>query len=779
MVLDHVFMNRSLTKKTLGSLKKIGDKFLTKKNSNSSIRTIIHSADKLRDQRNYSQAALLYRKAVSIAPWRTDLIVQMANMYKDSGLYEEAQQAYNEALLQTPKDPDIYLQLGRTLIMMGRKQAGIEMLHRATSIAPDFNEALYELGKNGDGKAFAHYHDGFTAHGGVAAVRSLSADILALQSSLATLATKLPDVETWSAVPVERYESFRKLFDVAPLPSRNKRNIRIRIISLADSLCVEHLYKQIQSIREQTYQEWEAVFCGRSNTARAAIQQLSVADKRIQWIEQPPNVTETGIERLAATGAQEWILLLATGTILHEKALEWFATAADQRSHSIFCCDAEVSDPSSSAEDISSKLIARWSFDPDIILQKNIWGDTLFVNAITNTRYAASVDAHDTLSGRRSALILEAGNVGHLPLILTEIPEYEDSQKRLEGHYSAVKRYLLDKKENIEISTPESMQKNKFSHLNFKRKTKKTDEHISVIICTFNNATDCKNFIDSLDSKASDRKNISYIIVDNGTSREVDNITLSQLNNKESIKVLKIPGPFNWSHLNNTASEMVDDGIIVFANDDMIMTSYHWDDIIRSSLQDPSIGVLGVKLIYPDQTIQHAGIMFGWNNSVIHDGLFRESSSLSQLARWQMERRVSAVTGAFMCMKKEKFQKIGGFDAQSFAVSYNDVNLCLMMRQAGYAIRWSPYITVIHYESKSRGADHLVPEKRARDTMERETIYQKWGIDIFSQDSTVNPVWYDATVPFSLLRPVTASAAFKYLEIQGDDSNALSFSKET
>lgn len=742
------------------------DEISKKKRLIDEAKKITHRADQSRDQHDYLKAALLYRQALSMVPWRTDLIVQMANMFKDSGLCEEALQAYEEALRQTPRDPDIHLQVGRTLIMMGRKQAGIEMLHKALAIAPEFDEALYELGKNGVAGALARYHDGFVINDGVTAIRSLSADILGLHSSLVALAARLPDIETWSAVPVERYEIFRQLFDVVSVPCRSKSSIEIKIISLVDSLTIEQLYKQIESIQSQTYHKWVAIFCGRSDVARTAVKQLSIADGRFQWLEQPLDVTETRIERMAAAEARGWLLLLAEGTVLRERALEWFAASAGSRSCPIFCCDAEVFDRSGDAGATFSQILARWSFDPDIILQQNMWGDTLFVDAAVNAIHADSVDAQENLPGRRSALILEAGNIGHIPLVLVELPECKN-ELRLKEHYSAIQSYLVRKGKDIEVCLPKNKDSNQFSILDLKRKNTEVNEHISVIICTYNNAKDCKYFIESLDKKSSKTDNISYIIVDNGTNIEYDINILDSFINKENITILRMPGPFNWAYLNNRAAETVDDGIIVFANDDMLMVSDNWDDVIRAGLQDPSIGILGVKLLYPDQTIQHAGIMFGWNNSVIHDGLFREAASSSQFGRWQMERRVSAVTGAFMCIKKEKFRLAGGFDAQNFPVSYNDVDLCLTIRQAGYAIRWSPHIIVIHYESKSRGADYLVPEKRARDAMERAAIYRKWGKDVFSQDPTVNPVWYDATIPFSLLRPVTYASAFSYMKFQG------------
>lgn len=726
---------------------------------------LIHRADILRDQCDYLQAGLCYRQAVTLVPWRTDLIIQMANMFKDSGLCDEAVKAYREALVQTPKDPDIYLQLGRALIMMGRKHAGIEALQQAIIIEPDFDEALYELGKQGVNGALARYNDSFVGNGGVSVIRSLTADILKVQSVLAEISAKLPDVEIWSAVPVERYGRFSKLFDIPNTPLDIKNIIRIRVISPADCLEISQLYKQIESLRSQTYTNWEVIFYGRSSVAREAIQRVAVGDERFQWREQPAEVTDTYMERMAAMGAEEWLLLVAKGAVFHSRAFEWYAAVTGLSSCSLFCCDAKVSTDDNKVIDYSSELLARWAFDPEIMLQRNIWGDTLLVKASVNAACAKFVDSQSGLSGRRSALLLSIGCVAHLPLVLVNLPNCEANKERLTEHFFAVQAYIAENNIPVQVSLPSKEIEGSFV-LKLKKLRQQKQENISVVICTRNNAADCEKFVKSLKTSSLSKENNFYIIVDNGTDKEQDINIIEKLGKEENVFVYSAPGIFNWSELNNRAATMAKDGIIVFANDDMLMLSQGWDENIRAALEAPQVGVLGAKLLYPDQTIQHGGIIFGWNDSVIHDGIFEDATSSAQLGRWQMERHVSAVTGAFMCVRKSIFESVGGFDAQNFAVSYNDVDFCLRIRQAGYGVIWSPNITLLHYESKSRGVDYLFPAKRARDDAERKAIYRKWGKKIFTQDPTVNPIWYDATIPFSLLRPVTVERVISYLGLE-------------
>lgn len=123
-----------------------------------------------------------------------------------------------------------------------------------------------------------------------------------------------------------------------------------------------------------------------------------------------------------------------------------------------------------------------------------------------------------------------------------------------------------------------------------------------------------------------------------------------------------------------------------------------------SNLQRPQIGAVGAKLYYPDNTVQHAGIILGIGGIAGHAflGLARGRSGYLHKASLQMN--VSAVTAACMMMKKEVFEKIGGFE-EELSVAFNDVDLCLRIGKAGYKIVYNPHVELYHYESKSRGAE--------------------------------------------------------------------------
>jgi GT2 family glycosyltransferase len=203
--------------------------------------------------------------------------------------------------------------------------------------------------------------------------------------------------------------------------------------------------------------------------------------------------------------------------------------------------------------------------------------------------------------------------------------------------------------------------------------------------------------------------------------------------------------------------------LIVFANDDMVMLSHAWDSILRGLLARPEIGAVGARLLYPDDTVQHAGILFGWQGGSIHDGLHERSDTPGPAGRWQVTRAVSAVTGAFLATRRADFLAHGSFDDVGLPVSHSDIDYTLKLRTSGLRVLWTPEITAYHHESKSRGLDHLDPEKQARRAAERAVLRARWGT-LLNTDPSVNPIWYMATLPFRLIAAPSEARIWEHIE---------------
>jgi GT2 family glycosyltransferase len=196
----------------------------------------------------------------------------------------------------------------------------------------------------------------------------------------------------------------------------------------------------------------------------------------------------------------------------------------------------------------------------------------------------------------------------------------------------------------------------------------------------------------------------------------------------------------------------------------MAMLSPGWDRHLRGLLDRPEIGAVGARLVYPDDTIQHAGILLGWEGIDAHDGRYEVLTDPGPGQRWHVSRAVSAVTGAFLALRREAFAAVGGFDEAALPVAYSDIDLCLKLRARGLQILWTPRITLRHFESKSRRLDHLDPESAARYAAERRHIVERWG-SAMQSDPSLNPLWHQATLPFRLLSMPSEARLWRHIRL--------------
>jgi hypothetical protein len=190
-------------------------------------------------------------------------------------------------------------------------------------------------------------------------------------------------------------------------------------------------------------------------------------------------------------------------------------------------------------------------------------------------------------------------------------------------------------------------------------------------------------------------------------------------------RVMRIDEPFNWSRLNNLMAGQARGQHLLFLNNDTRMLTREWDDILRGLLDRPDVGAVGARLLYEDMTLQHAGIVFGYEGFVGHEAVGEAPDARESLFDSQLTRRVSGVTGAFLASRRETFEAVGGFDEQRFGVTFNDVDWCLRLSRTGLKVLYAPALSVLHFESKSRGFDFMSLDKQQRADHEREHLFDK------------------------------------------------------
>lgn len=153
--------------------------------------------------------------------------------------------------------------------------------------------------------------------------------------------------------------------------------------------------------------------------------------------------------------------------------------------------------------------------------------------------------------------------------------------------------------------------------------------------------------------------------------------------------------------------------------------------------QREDVGAVGAKLYYPDDTIQHAGVLLGKKGISMHIFHAVKKSDGGYLGMLSYAREISAVTGACMMIPKHVFEEVGGLDPL-FAAAFNDIDLCMRIRKSGYKIIWTPYAEIYHYESKSRGYEDT-PEKQERFKKEVNLFKERWGSELKKGDPFYNP----------------------------------------
>lgn len=192
------------------------------------------------------------------------------------------------------------------------------------------------------------------------------------------------------------------------------------------------------------------------------------------------------------------------------------------------------------------------------------------------------------------------------------------------------------------------------------------------------------------------------------------------------IRVLSYRHPFNFSAINNFGVEHACGEIIGLINNDIKVISPEWLSEMVSHVSRPEIGCVGAKLYYEDETIQHAGVIVGLGGVAGHSHKYFHRNSPGYFARLKLIQNLSAVTAACLLVRKSVYEEVGGLEEDNLRVAFNDVDFCLKVREAGYRNLWTPYAELYHFESKSRGAENT-PEKQARFNSEIEYIKCKWG----------------------------------------------------
>jgi len=264
----------------------------------------------------------------------------------------------------------------------------------------------------------------------------------------------------------------------------------------------------------------------------------------------------------------------------------------------------------------------------------------------------------------------------------------------------------------------------------------KKEPLISIIIPNHNHPEDLTKCIDSI-INYSTYKNIEVLIIENNSTDENIFNIYKKLETYGNIKILEYHHPFNFSKINNFAVHSAKGEVLLFLNNDTEVITKNWLDQMVAFAIRPDIGVVGAKLFYPDDTIQHGGVIIGMGGIAGHAYKGKSKIESEGILRLIVPQNYSAITGACMMMKKSIFIEIDGFDP-AFQLAFGDIDLCLRIQEKGYRNVWIPYAELYHFESKTRGYENT-PEKIERFTFEKMVFRKKWHDKLEEGDPYYNP----------------------------------------
>jgi GT2 family glycosyltransferase len=219
--------------------------------------------------------------------------------------------------------------------------------------------------------------------------------------------------------------------------------------------------------------------------------------------------------------------------------------------------------------------------------------------------------------------------------------------------------------------------------------------------------------------------NYEVLVLDNESSEPVTRQFLTQADSDPRFRWMPCAGVFNWAHLNNVGTASTDGEVLLLLNNDTVVINEDWLDELVSQVLRPEVGVIGAKLIYPDERVQHAGIEVDPAGVATHTWRGASRGEPGYLDQLRIVRTVPAVTGACMAIRRSTFDELGGLD-ETLRVAWNDVDLCLRAKKAGYRVLWTPYAELYHHEGATRTFD-TSPQDYARALREQGQVRSAYG----------------------------------------------------
>lgn len=547
------------------------------------------------------------------------------------------------------------------------------------------------------------------------------------------------------------YTKWVQAFDT--LSDTERDAIRTRIGTLASTPLIsvvmpvynpgiEWLRAAIESMRAQLYDNWELCVADDASTdsqVRDILEEYCSKDSRIKAVHRAVNGHISAASNSAlelATG--EWVAFLDQDDLLAEHALFEVVRAIDHRPDArIIYSDEDKIDEAG----LRSDPYFKCEWNPDLFYSHNFFCHLSAyrrseIREIGGFRIGFE-GAQDYDLALRCIERAAATEIHHIPRVLYHWRAHSSST----ASQVEIKSYALDAglralQEHFARRGIAAEIENDGVAYRIRYRLPEVLPLVSLVIPTRNSLHLLQRCIDSI------RKKTTYspyeiLIIDNGSDDPATLRYLRNLADGKHIRVIRDDEPFNYSRLNNLAARHARGAILGLVNNDIEVITPDWLSEMVSHAVRPEIGCVGARLWYPDDTLQHAGVVLGIHGIAGHVHRFFPQGHPGARGRASVIQAFSAVTGACLVVRKDVFEKVGGLNETELAVTCNDVDFCLRVQAAGYRNIWTPYAELYHHESATRGHDDT-PEKRTRTAREVAYMKQIWG-DLLHNDPAYNP----------------------------------------
>ena len=526
---------------------------------------------------------------------------------------------------------------------------------------------------------------------------------------------------------------------------RFPRRIKFSVVTPLYNTPEAFLREMIDSVKAQTYADWELCMADGSDANHCEVERVCREymgkDSRIRYRKLEKNLGISGNTNAClemATG--DYIGLFDHDDLLHPAALyEVMRAICELDADFIYTDEAIFASPDRSR--ITSVLF-KPDYAPDNLRANNyVCHFTVFKRSLLEEAGLFDPECDGSQDHDMVLRLTEkAGRVAHIPEILYYWRAHPGSVAQETG----VKPYVIAagvravEKQLARLGLEGDVEPVKPGLTIYRtRYTIKGTPKVSILIPNYEHLNDLRTCLDSIFEKTS-WPNYEIVIVENNSrSKELFAFYDRLQREHDNVRVVSWEGRFNYSAVNNYGACFCSGEYLLLLNNDTAIVTPDWIEEMLMFAQRPDVGAVGCMLVYPNNLIQHAGVILGLGGVAGHAFHHTLRAYPGYMGRLLYAQDLSAVTAACMLMRREVWDRVKGLD-EGYAVAFNDTDLCMRIRQAGWLVVWTPFAELIHAESKSRGDDDT-PEKQKRFQDEVLRFQSRWEKELEAGDPYYNP----------------------------------------